>query len=87
MLLAGGTHLGHGSPLTLRRAIGSSASTTQHCMVDQQQNDRSDDRHEHTVDVEAGDPFSPDEAKQKAADDCPDNPQNDIEDHPLRPSC
>ena len=64
-------------------AIGSSASTTRHCMVDQQHHDRSDDRHEHTVDIEAGDPFSPDEAKQKAADDRPDNPQNDIEDHPF----
>jgi hypothetical protein len=52
-------------------------------MVDEQDHDRTDDRHEHAVEIEAGDAFSPESGKQKAADDRADDPQHNVADQPF----
>jgi hypothetical protein len=52
-------------------------------MVDEQHHYRTDDRHEHAVDIEAGDAFCPELGEQKAANDRADDPQHNVEDHPF----
>lgn len=52
-------------------------------VIDEQNDDRTDHCDEHTVEIKSGNSGSPDHAKDKAANNRSDNPENDIENHTL----
>jgi hypothetical protein len=51
----------------------SSYLATEYCVIDHQHDNRSDDRDDHAVEVEAGNPAGAEGAEDKASDDRPDN--------------
>jgi hypothetical protein len=61
----------------------SDASAFYGSVIDEQHDDRTDHCDEHTVEIKSGNSGSPDHAKDKAANNRSDYPENDIENHTL----
>jgi hypothetical protein len=59
----------------------SDASAAYHSVIYDQHHYRTDDCHEHAVEIETGDALRPNQAEQETTDDAPNNSQHDIEDH------
>lgn len=60
----------------------SDASAAYHSVIYDQHHYRTDDCHEHAVEIETGDALRPNQAEQETTDDAPNNSQHDIEDQP-----
>src|SRR5437764_11553339 len=65
------------TPMGKRGASGRAAAKDR--VIDNQHQDRTDDRDNHAVKIEPADALGADQAEQKTADERPDDPEHDVE--------